>query len=85
MFEYDKTKSELNLSKHGIDFEEAKALWFDLNGIIFPAAVSDEKRFLLVAKLYKKHWTAIYTTRNGNIRIISVRRSRKNEVQAYEG
>lgn len=28
-FEYDPGKSETNKKKHGIDFEEAQALWFD--------------------------------------------------------
>lgn len=29
MFEFDDTKSQSNKSKHGIDFVEAQALWFD--------------------------------------------------------
>ena len=28
-FEYDPVKSETNKKKHGIDFEEVQALWFD--------------------------------------------------------
>lgn len=28
-FEYDENKSVINKNKHGIDFEEAKALWCD--------------------------------------------------------
>jgi len=28
-FEYDRQKSEANKAKHGIDFEEAQALWQD--------------------------------------------------------
>ncbi len=30
-FEYDSQKSEANLIKHGIDFEEAMYLWGDPN------------------------------------------------------
>ncbi|MDP2957340.1 MAG: hypothetical protein Q8N53_13025, partial [Longimicrobiales bacterium] len=28
-FEFDEAKSRMNLEKHGIDFEQAKALWLD--------------------------------------------------------
>ncbi|MDP5132394.1 MAG: BrnT family toxin [Paraglaciecola sp.] len=45
---------------------------------------TDECRSLVVGKLNKKHWSAIITYRNSNIRIISVRRSRKAEVALYE-
>jgi uncharacterized DUF497 family protein len=32
-----------------------------------------------------KHWSAVITYRQETIRLISVRRSRAREVQAYEG
>lgn len=83
-FEYDQKKSELNETKHGISFEEAKKLWDDLNAVKLEAIERSEIRYLLIAKLYKKHWSAIYTYRGEKIRIISVRRSRKNEVLVYE-
>jgi len=36
-FEYDPSKSVGNKDKHGIDFEEAKALWDDYNRLEVPA------------------------------------------------
>jgi len=79
-----KVKSIANKSKHGIDFNDARYLWDDENRIIIPAKVTDEKRYLMIAKMGNKHWPTVFTIRNDSIRIISVRRSRKNEIELYE-
>lgn len=84
MFEYDKNKSASNLAKHGIDFSEARSLWNDPGLIEVPVATIDEPRFLVIGKIKGKCWTAVATARGENIRIISVRRSRKNEEELYE-
>lgn len=83
MFEFDSVKNRLNKDKHGIDFIEAKKLWSDPNRIIIPAKIVDEPRYLLIGKINDEFWTAIYTIRSINIRIISVRKSRKNEKDIY--
>ena len=83
-FEYDHNKSQSNNDKHGIDFESAKMLWLDPLLVEIPANTTDEPRFLVIAQIFKKHWSAIITYRNDNIRIISVRRSRSEEVKIYE-
>ena len=77
-------KSEINNKKHGIDFEEAKKLWDDPNLIEIPAKTIDEPRYLIIGKIGEKHWSAIITYRGEKIRIISVRRARKEEVKIYE-
>ena len=83
-FEFDKNKSESNHEKHGIDFVQAQALWEDSDRLEVPARTREEKRFILIGKIGLKYWTAVFTFRNDKIRIISVRRSRKQEVEAYE-
>ena len=83
-FEYDQNKSQINFDKHGIDFNEAKLLWNDSDLIEIPANTSDEPRFVIIAFHNGKHWSAVITYRDNNIRIISVRRSRNNEVELYE-
>ncbi|MHB8090260.1 MAG: BrnT family toxin [Syntrophales bacterium] len=83
-FEYDPNKSNTNRDKHGIDFHEACALWNDPGMIEVPVATLDEPRFLTIGKIEGKFWTAVATFREGRIRIISVRRSRKNEEMLYE-
>lgn len=82
-FEYDPKKSKSNKQKHGIDFEEAKILWIDVRGIEIEARTIGETRKLLIAKKEGEIWSAIFTVRNEKIRIISVRKSRKNEKEIY--
>ena len=84
MFEFDDLKSKSNFQKHGIDFIEAQALWNDSNLLEVPAKTLDEPRFLIIGKIKQKHWSAVVTYRNGTIRLISVRRSRAEEVALYE-
>ena len=83
-FEFAPQKSEANKKKHGIDFYEAEALWDDPELIEIPVRTSDEPRFLIIAKSSGKHWSGVITYRGEKIRIISVRRSRKEEVDIYE-
>jgi len=84
-FEFDPKKSESNKQKHGIDFYEAQELWDDPDFIEIPVMTSDEPRFLVIGKISGKHWSGVITYRTEKIRIISVRRSRKEEVDIYEG
>jgi uncharacterized DUF497 family protein len=84
-FEFDPTKSNSNKKKHGIDFLEAQALWDDPDFIEIPVRTIDEARFLVIGKILEKHWSAIITYRSAKVRIISVRRSRVEEVEIYEG
>jgi hypothetical protein len=39
---------------------------------------------MVIGMLAGKHWSAIITVREENIRLISVRRSRQEEVAEYE-
>ena len=83
-FEYDENKSIKNKVKHKIDFAEAKSLWNDKNALIVPAnIIESEIRYAIISKLNTKCYVAIFTIRNENYRIISVRRCRKNEEKDY--
>ena len=59
-------------------------LWDDENRIEIPAQTTDEQRFLVVGRIAGKHWSAVITYRDELVRIISVRRSRSEEVKLYE-
>lgn len=83
-FEYDSTKSRLNLGKHGIDFDVAQELWNDPDLLEIPAKTIDEPRYLVIGKIGGKHWSAVITYRDEKIRLISVRRSRQEEIALYE-
>ena len=84
-FEFDPSKSKTNKKKHGIDFIEAQALWEDTDLMEIPARTTDEQRFLVIGKIAGKHWSGAITYRSENIRIISVRRARDEEIEIYEG
>jgi uncharacterized protein len=83
-FEFDKNKSNSNKQKHGIDFNEAKDLCEDTDYVEIPVKTSDEPRFLIIGKISGKYWTGVITYRSENVRIISVRRARKEEIDIYE-
>jgi uncharacterized DUF497 family protein len=83
-FAFDPLKSAANLAKHGIDFLDAQALWSDPALLEIPARTTDEPRFLVIGQIQPKHWSAVITYRGQTIRLISVRRSRLEEVQLYE-
>jgi uncharacterized DUF497 family protein len=84
-FEFDSDKSAANLQKHGIDFVEAQALWNDPDLLEIPARTTDEPRFLVIGKIGGRYWSGVITYREEQIRIISVRRARAEEVAIYEG
>ena len=83
-FEFDPAKSNANATKHGIDFLEAQRLWLDPRLLEIEAKTTDEPRYLMIGLIDDKHWSAVITYRNDNIRIISVRRARAEEVKIYE-
>ena len=84
-FEFDETKSQNNLKKHGIDFIQAQALWEDIERVEIPARTEDEPRSMVIGKIGGQHWSAVITYRNDKTRIISVRSSRREEIHIYEG
>jgi len=80
MFEYDEAKSKANKEKHGIDFEEAQVLWQNKEHFVFDSVyINSEWRHLLVGLIDGVCYVVVFTMREDNIRIISVRRCRKNE------
>ena len=83
-FEFDDSKSQANLLKHGISFIDAQRLWDDPSLLEIPAKTEDEPRYLIIGLIDEKCWSAVITYRDKNIRLISVRRSRTEEVALYE-
>ncbi len=83
-FEFDEKKSASNLDKHGIDFVTAQELWNDPDLVEVQSTSDGESRFLIIGCIEGRHWSAVITYRENNIRMISVRRSRKSEVELYE-
>jgi len=84
-FEFDPAKSASNLEKHGIDFTAVQALWDDAVRVEIPARTVDEPRWLVIGQIAGTHWSVVVTYRGQRVRIISARRSRKEETALYEG
>lgn len=83
-FEFDAAKSLNNLEKHSIDFVEAQAVWSDPGRVEVPARTEDGPRFLVIGRIGQDHWSVVVTYRDDRTRIISARRSRREEIQVYE-
>jgi uncharacterized protein len=80
-FEWDSSKREVNLRKHGIDFEDAVEI-FD-GPILANRSDREEVRWIAVGSLENRLIAVVFTRRAEIIRIISARRARKNEERAY--
>lgn len=83
-FEFDEKKSSNNKLKHGLDFIEAQEIWDDPERVEVPARTTGEPLIMIIGRIGQSIWTGIYTIRNKNIRLISVRKARKDEKEIYE-
>ena len=81
-FEFDPAKCAANHDKHGIDFVEAQALWSGAS-VERPLPYANEERHLRIGALRGKLWAAVFTLRTGRVRLISVRRARREEETEY--
>jgi uncharacterized DUF497 family protein len=82
-FEWDESKRETNLKKHGIDFSLARILFYGRPVVSTQIPDQNEHRVKTTGKIRGKYWTAIWTQRDGAIRFISVRRARNEEIGEY--
>ena len=88
-FDWDPIKNKKNIKKHGVDFEEAKAVFQDEMALeIYDEENSDdEDRFIIIGLSSKsRELTVCHCYRNGGdvTRIFSARRATKTEVILYE-
>jgi uncharacterized DUF497 family protein len=80
MFEWDENKNLLNLEKHGILFEDACRI-FDDYVFKTPDRRFDygEARFLALGNMDGTIIAAVFTEREGNIRMISARHANRTD------
>jgi uncharacterized DUF497 family protein len=87
-FEWDETKAETNLSKHGVSFLEAQTVFLDPLARIFDDELHsvDELREIIVGHSNDERLLLVsFTEREiGVVRIISARRATKRERNDYE-
>ena len=83
-FEWDEHKNQINIQKHGIDFNKAKDVFNDKYRIEDQDMRNDygEDRFLTIGKT-NHLLTVVHTPRQETTRIISARVSNKKEKDLY--
>jgi len=83
--EYDPSKAQFNLRKHGVAFDEAVTALFDPMALcVEDPGAEGESRWLLVGMSHLgRLLTVVYTLRTERIRIISARRSTRREIKHY--
>jgi uncharacterized protein len=91
MFEWHKDKEILNIKKHNISFSEASTVFDDYFALYIEdeAHSINEERFVIIGysnqnKLITSVFTERMTEKGKVARIISARKSTKNEKKLYE-
>lgn len=87
IFEWDPPKNRSNIEKHGVSFEEASTAFQDTLSLTIddPLHSIDEERLILIGMSQKNRiLVVVHTERGDNIRIISARKTTKNEREYYE-
>ncbi len=88
LFEWDERKNTINKKKHGVSFEEAKTVFYDVDAILIddPDHSEEEERFLLLGLSRKTNLLIVcHCLRDEGeiIRLISARRATTNEARQY--
>ena len=87
-FEWDESKSRLNLRKHGVSFEEAQSTFYDENALLIDDPDHSERaeRFILLGISSAARTLVVshcYRASGGTIRIISARKAPRPERDQY--
>lgn len=88
-FEWDSTKSDSNLRKHGVSFEEAKTVFTDEFGRLISdpdhSELGEDRFLLLGTSIHSRLLVVCHCIRQGDrVRIISARKAEKRERKVYE-
>ena len=86
VIEWDDSKNELNVQKHGISFKLAVRVFYDEKRIeYYDHAHSGKESRYIVLGLVKDVLFVVYTERGDSIRLISARPATKAEKEIYYG
>lgn len=89
IFEWDENKALANIKKHGVSFEEARAVFYDDYAVLFddPDHSEAEDRFLIIGMSSEKGVCIVshcYRSEDERIRIIYARKATRTERSIYE-
>ena len=87
-FEWDEKKQKINIQKHGIDFEEAKTVFYDEEALLMPDPdhSATEERFVILGISKKTNLLTVchcYRENEEIIRIINARKATAKEKKQY--
>ena len=86
-FEWDSANRDKSYFKHGITPNEAEEIFLDERGLLHEDVKHSqhEQRYVLIGKTFNnKLLICIFTIRNLKVRVISVRKTDKQERRQYE-
>jgi len=84
-FEWDEAKRQVNLAKHGVDFELAIGFGFETAVTHVDNRVDyGERREVATGYIDGRLYVLTYTRRHGKHRIISLRKANRREYARYE-
>ncbi len=91
-FEWDEDKNQSNITKHGIDFQQAKRVFKDPNILTYEDTRFNYKeireisvgQLILMTQQKIIIVVIIHTDRDGKVRLISARKASKRERKLYE-
>jgi hypothetical protein len=86
MFVWDEEKRKSNLSKHGLDFNDAHLVYDNPYKCTYDSSRSGERRWMdiAVAVIRGRLLSLIYTERGKDVRVISFRPASREEREQYE-
>ncbi len=86
-FEWDDNKNQLNQQKHGLSFEDSKAVFEDENRVVIPDLRKDygEPRWFTIGKAVETIILVVFTVRETVVRLISARKASQKEKERYHG
>jgi uncharacterized DUF497 family protein len=86
MFEWDESKNQQNLEKHGIACEDVLSVFANREALALEDKRRDygEPRYVVLCPLQDVLVHVTYTVRGGSIRLISARRASRREKRDHE-
>lgn len=86
-FEWDRRKAASNLSKHGVSFEEALAVFADPLARIFDDedhSIEEQREIIIGHSADDRLLVVCFTAQGESVRIFSARKSTRKERKDYE-
>lgn len=82
-YDWDETKREANIAKHGVDFTAAEDFEWDV-ALVIASHSATEPRLVAIAPIRRRLHVLVYSIETRIVRIISLRKANRREAKLYE-